>query len=287
MVSQFDTAGAVHLVHRPARAFGGPLSVHSVDLDRMRGSGLSVFTFDEFTVRGHPFGPHPHAGFSAITYVLQDSPGGLHSRDSLGNDIVVGPGGIVWTQAGCGALHEELPATPGHSLHGLQVFVNLPKALKLTRPQVLHLDGPNVPEWVGPAGDRVRVVVGRFDDLVSPLRPAQPFRWLDVALGGELALELPVGDRMLAYVQSGRAQVVRDGVAHEVAHGQALALAGTAQPLRFRAVDPSRLMLLSGPAIDESMASNGAFVMADDAQLRDAVRRYRDGEMGSLEPVSL
>jgi hypothetical protein len=34
---------------------------------------------------------------------LEDSEGKLRSRDSLGNDLVTGPGGIVWTQAGSGA----------------------------------------------------------------------------------------------------------------------------------------------------------------------------------------
>ena len=58
---------------------------------------------DEFRVTGRPFPPHPHAGFSAVTYVLEDSEGKLRSRDSLGNDLVTGPGGIVWTQAGSGA----------------------------------------------------------------------------------------------------------------------------------------------------------------------------------------
>jgi redox-sensitive bicupin YhaK (pirin superfamily) len=80
---------------------------------------------DEFRVTGRPFPPHPHAGFSAVTYVLEDSEGKLRSRDSLGNDLVTGPGGIVWTQAGSGLIHEELPADSNRELHAVQVFVNL------------------------------------------------------------------------------------------------------------------------------------------------------------------
>ncbi len=181
-------------------AMGPAFSVRSVDLSAAEGAGLPVRVVDDFRVGGHPFGPHPHAGFSAVTYVFEDSAGALRSRDSLGNDIVVGPGGVVWTQAGSGAMHEELPAQPGRELHGLQVFVNLPSRLKLTPPRVMHLDGPAVPVWRGPEGDRVRVVSGAYAQVESPLRPAHPLDWLDLHLARALPLLLPTGHRALLYV---------------------------------------------------------------------------------------
>lgn len=284
MRESLETAGAVvRLSTRPSRPLGDALSVQSVDLEPVQGSGLSVFMFDEFRVQGHPFAPHPHAGFSAITYVLPDSACGLRSRDSLGHDIVVGPGGIVWTQAGRGALHEELPSQPGRSLHGLQVFVHLPGELKLSEPRVMHLDGPDVPVWSDPAGTQVRVVVGRHADRVSPLQPSQPFRWLDVTLHGELEIDLPAGHRMLAHGLAGSATVLHEGRRHALTRGHALALAGSSRPLRLNAATPCRLVLLSGPAIHESTVGQGPFVMADAGQLRDAVRRYHAGEMGRLD----
>lgn len=280
-----DSVGTMPLPDRLARPFGAALTVRSVDLGPVVGAGLPVFMFDEFRVQGHPFGPHPHAGFSAITYVLPESPGGLRSRDSLGNDIIVGPGGIVWTQAGRGALHEELPSRPGGELHGLQVFVHLPGQLKLSAPQVLHLDGQDVPVWQGQNGASVRVLVGRHGERASPLQPSQPFRWLDVTLHGELEIELPPGHRMLAHALAGSAQVLREDRLHELARGRALALAGSARPLSLRAEQPCRLVLLSGATIHEPMVSNGPFVMPDAAQLGEAVRRYRAGEMGRLDRV--
>jgi redox-sensitive bicupin YhaK (pirin superfamily) len=62
--------------------------------------------------------------------VFEDSKAALRSRDSLGEDVVVGPGGIVWTEAGRGVMHEELPASDDE-LHGLQIFVNLSAKNKL------------------------------------------------------------------------------------------------------------------------------------------------------------
>lgn len=104
---------------------GPHLRVKSVDVAALGPLASPICLFDDFRVSGTPFGPHPHAGFSQITNVFPDSPGGNRSRDSLGNDIVVGPGGIVWMQAGSGMLHQEMPADSSRELHGLQVFVNL------------------------------------------------------------------------------------------------------------------------------------------------------------------
>ena len=42
-----------------------------------------------------------------------------------------------------------------------------------------------VPEWRSGAGDRIRIVVGSYEGLASPLVPAEPFNLLDVALRRE------------------------------------------------------------------------------------------------------
>lgn len=117
-----------------------------------------ILALDDFVVTGRPFPPHPHAGFAAVTYVFEDSLGSLRSRDSLGNDLVTGPGGIVWTHAGSGIVHHEVPAETGRPLHGLQSFVNLSSTNRLTAPRLLRLTSSEVHEWRTDAGDRVRVL---------------------------------------------------------------------------------------------------------------------------------
>jgi redox-sensitive bicupin YhaK (pirin superfamily) len=171
----------------------GDFSVKAIDIKELGKGASPVVVLDEFRVSSRPFPPHPHAGFSAVTYVFEDSPGGLHSRDSLGNDVVVGPGGIVWTQAGSGLIHHEVPAEVGRELHGLQLFVNLSKRNKLVSPQMFHLAAGDVPEWRSAAGGRVRVVVGSYEGVASPLVPAEPFNLLDVELHGEISARLEDG----------------------------------------------------------------------------------------------
>jgi len=124
--------------------------------------------------------PRPLPGFTSLLYVNLDelgvaaSPGAVRSRASSGADLVVGPGEIVWTHAGSGIVHEEVPAEPGRELHGVQIFVNLSAKNKLTPARVLHLEPGEVPEWQSDAGDRVRVVVGSYEGVSSPLVPVEP-----------------------------------------------------------------------------------------------------------------
>ena len=274
------------IVGSRAKGLGTTFSVKSLDLHELGDRASPLVVLDNFRVLGHPFGPHPHAGFSAVTYVFEDSPGPLRSRDSLGNDIVMGPGGIVWTQAGSGMLHDELPAVPGRELHGLQVFVNLSSRSKLLSPRVLQLAGSQMPEWRGDGGDRVRVVVGSFEGLSSPLVPAEPFDWLVVALKREVSFETPRSRNALVYVLSGHVSVHYGEGSRSVAAEEALALDEEAGAITFRATQPAHFLILSGMRIDEPAFSQGSgFLMSSRAELDAAVARFLSGEMGQLAPL--
>jgi len=264
-----------------SRSSGGVFSVDSFDLRQLGNRASPVFVLDDFRVSSSVFGPHPHAGFSAVTYVFDDSRGSLRSRDSLGNDVVVDPGGIVWTQAGRGALHEELPAQNGRELHGLQFFVDLSAKNKLVEPRVLWLERSQVPEWHGSKGDRVRVVVGEYGGVSSPLEPNEPFTLLDADLEGDLAFDLHDGHNALVYVVSGGVTVAIGGREGRVSEGTVAALSGEGH-VQFVACGRSRVLILSGLEIRDPMISNGQFVMNDQTQLDEAVVRYRSGGMGVL-----
>jgi len=274
------------IVGSRTKQFGTTFSVKSLNLQELGDRASPLVVLDNFRVAGHPFGPHPHAGFSAVTYVLEDSSVALRSRDSLGNDIVMEPGGIVWTQSGSGMLHDELPAKPGRELHGLQVFINLSSKNKLLAPRVLKLARSEMPEWRSDGGDRVRVVTGSYRDLASPLVPAEPFDWLDVGLKREISFEMRPGRHGLVYVLSGNVSVQHHESSRRVAAEEALALddAGT---ITFRASQPAHLLILSGISIQEPALSQGSgFIMSSQAELDAAAARFRAGQMGHLAPLA-
>ncbi len=264
----------------------GAFSVQSLEVGQLGERASPVVVLDDFRVSGRPFGPHPHAGFSAVTYVFEDSQGGLRSRDSLGNDVVTGPGGIVWTQAGRGVIHEEVPAEASGELHGLQVFVNLSARNKLAAPQMLRLDKGEVPEWRNGAGDRVRVAVGSFEGVSSSLAPVEPFTFLDVTLRREISFEVPPAHNAIVYTIGGDAFVRADGREQKVTVGHAVALYGGSARVAFAASRPAHIIVLSGPSIQEPVVVQGSFIMNERSQIEAAVARFRTGQMGHLAPLA-
>lgn len=129
-------------------------------------TGLNIDPFlvlSDFEMPQPFFPPHPHAGFSVMTYMFPDSVGAFINRDSLGDHSRIEPGALHWTQAARGIQHEEVPETPGVRCHGLQMWVNLAAAHKLADPGAAHVSAAAVPELRPAPGALVRVVAGGAD----------------------------------------------------------------------------------------------------------------------------
>jgi len=92
--------------------------------------------------------PHPHIGLSTLTYLFE---GSIMHRDSLGTEMEIKPGQINWMTAGKGIVHSE--RTPEYlrssdkMLHGLQIWVALPKELEDIEPSFFHVPENEIPEW--------------------------------------------------------------------------------------------------------------------------------------------
>ncbi|TDE52638.1 pirin family protein [Flavobacterium sp. GT3P67] len=92
--------------------------------------------------------PHPHIGLSTLTYLFE---GSIMHKDSLGTEMEIKPGQINWMTAGKGIVHSE--RTPQYlrnsdkMLHGLQIWVALPKDLEEMEPSFFHVPENEIPEW--------------------------------------------------------------------------------------------------------------------------------------------
>lgn len=266
------------------RQVPGFTALKFVDLRALGVYASPVVVLDDFRVTELPFSAHPHAGFAAVTYVFEDSAGSLRSRTSIGTDEVVSAGGVVWTQAGRGLVHEEIPADKGVELHGLQLFVNLTSEHKLSAPRVFVLHSADVPIWECPGG-RVRVVVGTFEGLSSPLVTDEPFTMLDVELETEISYPLEAGENTVLYVMNGDLRVRSGDQLREVGEGHALALTGARETVGLDSTRSAHFLILSGVAINDPIVEEGPFIMNSRIQIEAALARYRSGEMGGLSPA--
>lgn len=231
-------------------------------------------TVDHFRMREAVFAPHPHAGFSAVTYLFDDSATGLVSRDSLGGEHEILPGGLHWTLAGQGVMHDEFPIEPGREAHGLQVFVNLPAEQKLSEPAVMRLAAEQMPRRVG-EGWRAVQVFGGIAELALPWPAALAI--LDIEAGARYESVLADGEQGFAIVVQGHGQVA----GQPWPAGQALRLAG-AGGAAIQADGPLRLACFSGRPLCEPLVRHGPFAMSDEGQVVAALQRFQTGGMGRL-----
>lgn len=92
--------------------------------------------------------PHPHIGLSTLTYLFE---GSIMHRDSLGSEIEIKPGAVNWMTSGKGIVHSERTPeylrTSDKSLHGLQIWVALPKELEQIEPSFFHISESEIPKW--------------------------------------------------------------------------------------------------------------------------------------------
>lgn len=128
------------------------------------------------------FPPHPHAGFSVMTYMFPDSEGAFINRDSLGDHSRIEPGALHWTQAARGFQHEEVPEIPGQGCHGLQMWINLAAQHKHAAPAAAHVSAADVPELRPAPGVRLRVVAGSYGEARASYETLTTFTLLDVYL---------------------------------------------------------------------------------------------------------
>ncbi|MFJ3681371.1 pirin family protein [Pseudomonas sp. NPDC090208] len=239
---------------------------------------------DHAWTSGATFPPHPHAGFSAVSYLFLDSETGIANRDSLGNQNLIRPGGLHWTAAGRGVIHEEVPAEDGKMVHMLQIFVNLSAEKQAAPPFVLSLEPGDVPV-VHLNGATVRVPLGRFEDAISPVTPPTEVRLLDIALdaGHELRISIPEGH--VAFVLPVGGELWVDGQLFNLSEPTApVDLPGSADRmvvLKAMGVN-ARAVMFSGVPLNQPVFWHGPLAMASPSALVKALESYNRGDFGEL-----
>jgi hypothetical protein len=124
--------------------------------------------------------PHPHIGLSTLTYLFE---GSIQHRDSVGSDMEIQPGDVNWMTAGKGIVHSErTPDRLRHSpksLHGLQIWVALPKALEEMDPGFVHIHQNQLPTW-SVDGIQYKLIAGSVGNKRSPVPVYSPLYLLEI-----------------------------------------------------------------------------------------------------------
>lgn len=226
----------------------------------------------EHYLKGFPW--HPHRGIETITYILK---GDVEHGDSLGNSGVISSGDVQWMTAGSGIIHQEMPKGDANgSMHGFQLWANLPASQKMMAPRYRGITADMIPEVEVESGVRIKIIAGTIDGVKGPMD--------DIVIDPEyLDCTVPAGQTFdhktdpaytaFIYVIGGRgeadSQIINNGTLVLFDKGEQLSVSAANEPLR--------LLLLTGKPLNEPVAWRGPIVMNTEAELETAFREYREG----------
>lgn len=226
-------------------------------------------------------GPHPHRGFSPVTFVFR---GGVHHRDSFGNSAVVYEGGVQWVNAGRGMIHSERPPEDIFERGGvqeiIQLWINTPQKHKLDPPEYFNLEDNQIPR-AGRGAVTVKVISGEFEGTRGPVNSKSPVTTLMISLkpGAKITVPVEEGYNSLFYAISGDFRVSNYGIIDSL---NLVEFEMEGDKVEIEAFSYVEGIFLSGRPIGEPVVSYGPFVMTSQTEIMEAMRDYQKGKMGIL-----
>jgi redox-sensitive bicupin YhaK (pirin superfamily) len=229
-------------------------------------------------------GEHPHRGFETVTIVYQ---GELAHRDSAGNQGLIGPGDVQWMTAASGVLHDEFHS-PGFTRRGgilemVQLWVNLPAALKMTAPRYQAVLAAQIRDVPLPGGAGfARIIAGNYAGHPGAAKTHTPMNVWDLRLhaGRSALLPVPEGHNTILVCLRGRIQLEGGGAV--IGPAEMAVLSGSGDRFTIASDAESVALLLSGQPIEEPVVGMGPFVMNTRAEIDAAVSDFQSGRFGRL-----
>jgi len=228
-------------------------------------------------------GAHPHRGFEPVTFIFS---GEVWHRDTMGNDSIIKEGGVQWMTAGKGVMHSEMGTDEFHKKGGafeiIQVWMNLPKKLKMTEPVYQGFQKNNIP-IVNQDGAKVKIAVvsGKVENTSGPIKSITGISAYTIYMeaNSKASFTTDASKSPMLYMLNGSAIV--NGTKVEEGRS-AITFNNDGTEITIEAAQPSKFLFLEGEAIKEPVAQYGPFVMNTKEELHQAFEDFQRGKMGVL-----
>ncbi len=238
--------------------------------------------------KGTPW--HPHRGFETVTYMID---GTFRHQDSIGGGGLITNGDTQWMTAGGGILHIEAPpeelVVSGGLFHGIQLWVNLPRADKMIAPRYQDIGSSQVALLSSPDGGALfRLIAGDLGGHQGPGATHSPMAMVHATIspGATVDVPWPEGFNALVYVLGGAGTVgpeqrpVRTGQLAVFGDGTSVTIgADASQESRTPELD---VLILGGRPIGEPVYAYGPFVMNTKEEVAQAFEDYQAGRLGTI-----
>lgn len=232
-------------------------------------------------VRG--VGVHPHKGFETVTIAYK---GSVAHNDSAGNSGMIHPGDIQWMTVGAGILHkeyhEENYSKKGGPFEMVQLWVNLPKKDKLTKPHYQAITADQVTKLVLENNQgQVNIIAGTLNGVTGPAQTYTPViaANLNLNAGALFTTTTPARYNTALLVIKGSAEVNGQSAPN---HSFVL-FANKGEEINITATEHAVILFLSGEPINEPIAAYGPFVMNTKEELIESIHEAQSGKFGILK----
>jgi redox-sensitive bicupin YhaK (pirin superfamily) len=223
-------------------------------------------------------GPHPHIGLSTLTFLFE---GEIQHRDSLGSNVIIKPGAVNWMTAGHGVVHSE--RTPNKlrsehkTVHGLQIWVALPRELEDMEPSFIHIEADAIPSWEM-GGIHYKLIAGSWAGKISPVPVYSSLFFIELKAQEDEAVQ-PEGlpGEVGLYILEG--QVVVEG--HSYDPGQLL-VAKESSLCSFEMKAGSTVYLLGGAPFPEDRHIYWNFVHSKKEKIEEAKERWKNHKFPTI-----
>ncbi len=209
---------------------------------------------DEFFVEADKgFPKHRHAGFEAVTYILE---GGFRHNDDMENDSVVGEGGVQKFSAGRGIRHSEMPSGE-KGAHGFQLWINLPKDKKDMKPNYQKVGAEKIPRTEDEE-TIIKTVVGKN----SPVELETKVKYQDVTLKKDCFTSVDFSEEQSGFLYVYRGEITleeKDGKKISIAKGRGY-IPEESLHLSIGCAEDSRFIVISGEPLGDEIILEGSIV---------------------------
>ncbi|MBR9861084.1 pirin family protein [bacterium] len=231
--------------------------------------------------RDQGVGPHPHRGFSPVTFVLE---GEVLHQDSRGNKSLIGKNGVQWMNAGMGIIHSERPGVnflkKGGYFEIVQIWINSPAKHKMDQPEYFSVPEENQASIKMGSSSELKLVSGEYQGVRRNVKSKSELLVgvLNLNKDDIIKLDLPTEFNAGIYVvdggikSNGKRAFTKD-LMHFNTDGDQIELSVSAT---------TKALLLAGKPLNEPVQSQGPFVMNNGTEILEAMRDYQLGKMGFL-----
>ncbi len=227
--------------------------------------------------------PHPHRGFSPVTFVIE---GEVHHRDSRGNNQIAKKGEVQWMHAGAGIIHSERPSQDLATRNGrqeiVQLWINSPADKKMLEPKYQFIAEKNIPVFTSEDNQVTnKLIAGNYNGIQSKTETQSELLiiWSTVKPGGSQSFNLPGLFNVMLYVITGTMILNTYGIVDKEC---LVVFDNKSEAIEISSRSDAQFLLLAGRPISEKVVQQGPFVMNNTTQILEAMRDYQMGKMGIL-----